>query len=107
MSKKDRKQNKKKAKKKYIKDKAIVDFILQHSIKEPIDFSKIKIPSFLDSNTDDEKSTIITKSDSNKNYECFAFKRGKNLPIFGFSLLNEFSSDNNSKEAFNFKSSLF
>ena len=33
-------------KKKYIKDKALVNFILQHEQKVDIDFSKIKIPSF-------------------------------------------------------------
>ena len=31
-------------KKKYIKDKAIIKFILQHETKISIDFSKIKIP---------------------------------------------------------------
>ena len=34
-------------KKKYIKDKAIINFILQHEKKISIDFSKIKIPPFL------------------------------------------------------------
>ena len=33
-------------KKKYIKDKAIINFILQHERKVSIDFSKIKIPPF-------------------------------------------------------------
>ena len=33
-------------KKKYIKDKAIINFILQHEKKVSIDFSKIKIPPF-------------------------------------------------------------
>ena len=47
MAKKLKKKFKKKTNQ-YIKDKAIVDFILQHSEKENIDFSKIKIPSFLD-----------------------------------------------------------
>ena len=34
-------------KKKYLKDKALVNFLLQHEHKVNIDFSKIKIPPFL------------------------------------------------------------
>ena len=37
-----------KSNKSYIKDKAIIKFIKAHSKRQNIDFSKIKIPSFLD-----------------------------------------------------------
>ena len=48
----------------YIKDRAIIKFILEHSKKPKIDFSKIKIPSFMD----------ITKNDFLENQ-----KENKNL----------------------------
>ena len=106
MSKKNLRRDKGKVKGKYIKDKAIVEFILQHSEKERIDFSKIKIPSFLDIIADEEKPTILVQCDSNKNDEL-TVQKCKKMPIFGFSLLNELSSDENLKGATNFKSSLF
>ena len=37
-----------KYKKTYIKDKAIIKFIKDHSKRASVDYSKIKIPSFLD-----------------------------------------------------------
>ena len=48
MSKPSNKNKGKKRIKKFIKDKAIVDFLLEHMKPSKIDFSKIKIPSFLD-----------------------------------------------------------
>ena len=48
MSKPSNKNKGKKRAKKFIKDKAIVDFLLEHMKPSKIDFSKIKIPSFLD-----------------------------------------------------------
>ena len=76
MTKGKRKSNiKKKIKKKlnnkrkcyYIKDKAIINFILEHSKKPDIDFSKIKIPSFMDitnhdfpENQKENKDTFIS-----------------------------------------------
>ena len=67
MSKKNLRRNKGKVKRNYIKDKAVVEFILQHSQKERIDFSKIKIPSFLDISADEERPTVLEQFDSNKN----------------------------------------
>ena len=106
MSKKNLRRNKGKVKRNYIKDKAVVEFILQHSQKERIDFSKIKIPSFLDISADEERPTVLEQFDSNKNDEL-SVQKSKKMPIFGFSLLNELSSDENLKGATNFKSSLF
>ena len=48
MSKPSNKTKGKKRARKFIKDKAIVDFLLEHMKPSKIDFSKIKIPSFLD-----------------------------------------------------------
>ena len=48
MSKPSNKNKGKKRARKFIKDKVIVDFLLEHMKPSKIDFSKIKIPSFLD-----------------------------------------------------------
>ena len=48
MSKPSNKNKGKKRARKFIKDKEIVDFLLEHMKPSKIDFSKIKIPSFLD-----------------------------------------------------------
>ena len=48
MSKPSNKNKGKKRARKFIKDKAIVDFLLEHMKPSKIDFSTIKIPSFLD-----------------------------------------------------------
>ena len=37
----------------YIENKAIIEFLIQHEPRKDIDFSKIKIPSYL--NMDDEE----------------------------------------------------
>ena len=57
MVKKMEKSLKKKTKAKYIKDKCVANFILQHLRKETIDFSKIKIPSFLEFVNNEEKES--------------------------------------------------
>ena len=40
-------------KEEYIENKAIIDFLIQHEPRKDIDLSKIKIPSYL--NMDDEE----------------------------------------------------
>ena len=42
---------------KFIKDKALAKFILQHSVREEIDLSKLKIPSFADVLKADEEDS--------------------------------------------------
>ena len=100
MSKKIKSKIKRKSSRKYIKDKSLTDFLLQHLKKEQIDFSKIKIPSFLDfiKNEEKEENKALKQSDS---------ENGKRMPLFGFSLLNELLSDKKTKELISFKSSLF
>ena len=82
----------KKAKK--CRDEAARKFILSHLRQEPIDFSQIKIPSFLqmiESEINAEK-TIIEKS-SNSNEDLKKEKNLPELPIFGLSLLDIFQGN--------------
>ena len=81
---------------KYIKDKAIVNFILAHSKKPKIDFSKIKIHPFFNipQNEEDNKKYLDDKKlfDANKIYI-----RGKenkvmepiSFPTFQFTSFND------------------
>ena len=50
------KSNKRRKNKKYIKDESLKHFLLQHSKVRNLDFSKIKIPSFLDVLSQDDSS---------------------------------------------------
>ena len=54
------KQNKSKKGKKFIKDKAIVNFLLAHMRPVKIDFSKIKIPSYMNLSENEEKNSITS-----------------------------------------------
>ena len=54
-----------KRKRKLIKDKAIVNFLLEHMKPVEIDFSKIKIPPFLNYLENGGKESIL-QNDSNK-----------------------------------------
>ena len=95
-------------KNKYIKDKALINFIHQHSIKEKIDFSKIEIPSFSDSSGTEEGVFKIKYLNENTKNPCI-YKNQKNnkMPHFGLSLLNFFFRDDNSKETPKFESFIF
>ena len=42
---------------KFVKDKAIVNFLLEHMKPAKIDFSKIKVPSFINFLEDEEKKS--------------------------------------------------
>ena len=81
--------------KSYIKDKAIIKFIKAHSDRPNIDFSKIKISSFLDS-TEDEQDFY-----NNKKKKIFAERKenkmlGKASFIdFKFPKNNEIILDSN------------
>ena len=70
-------KNGKKYKYKYIKDKGIINFIIQHTQKPNIDFSKIKIPSFLQGFSEDE--------DTFNN----SVLKDNNLPIFKFQVFSD------------------
>ena len=85
---------------KYIKDKSLVKFLMQHYKKQTLDFSKIKISSFLDSlnNKEEEKENCIDANMiriKNKMSETISFPK---FPTFKFSLLKDssFCNINNS-----------
>ena len=83
------KTKKGKTKNKYIKDKSLKNFIYQHSKKQNINFSAIKIPSFLDVLSEDENSFI--------NKDC--------IPHFHFNIFHDI--ENKVKEDTKFNSYLF
>ena len=95
-------------KRKYIKDKAIINFILQHSKQELIDFSKLKIPLFLESLKHEEEDLKYFKENFlNKRDELNNSYTNQKLPKFGLSLLDELNSEVDSPSIFQFSSSLF
>ncbi len=68
---------------KLVKDKAIVNFLLEHMKPVKINFSKIKIPSFLNFIENEKKDSIssnIFQEENNKD----------GSPIEGISLFNNF-----------------
>ena len=65
MPKTEFKLKKTKKQRKFIKDKAIVNFLLEHMKPVKIDFSKIKIPSF-NSFLQKEEKEAISPNESNK-----------------------------------------
>ena len=97
-------KNKQIRKIKYIKDEAIVNFLLQHSESKKIDFSKIKIPSFFDDcNDSNENTTTQSALEQVHNNE----QKPKQLPVFGLNLFNELKNDGNQSEDHKFSSSIF
>ena len=85
MVKREIKKSRGKRTRKIIKDKATVNFLLEHLRPSKIDFSKIKIPSFL-SFSDEEKE----KSNHLKQIRKDDDPKGNENPIFGMSLLKLF-----------------
>ena len=65
MPKTEFKLKKTKKQRKFIKDKAIVNFLLEHMKPAKIDFSKIKIPSF-NSFLEKEEKEAISPNESNE-----------------------------------------
>ena len=65
MPKTEFKLKKTKKQRKFIKDKAIVNFLLEHMEPVKIDFSKIKIPSF-NSFLEKEEKEAISPNESNE-----------------------------------------
>ena len=68
-------------KRKFIKDKAIINFLLEHMKPIKIDFSKIKIPSFLEFENDERSKGETKTLDGNPN--------NSKSSIFKLSLLND------------------
>ena len=66
MPKAEFKKKKNKKKKKVLKDKAIVNFLLEHMKPVEIDFSKIKIPPFLNYLENGGKEPILQNNSNEK-----------------------------------------
>ena len=81
MPKAEFKLKKAKRKRKFIKDKSIVNFLLEHMKPAKIDFSKIKIPSFINFLENEEK-------ESNMSNESNEPKILKDIPSGGIPLSN-------------------
>ena len=81
MPKTEFKLKKTKKQRKFIKDKAIVNFLLEHMKPVKIDFSKIKIPTFIDFLENGEKNSIFPNASNEQ-------KIFKDIPTIGISLLN-------------------
>ena len=97
-----KKKFRRKNKGKYLEDESIKNFILQHSQKIDIDFSKIKIPSFLYCLKESKKKPKINI----KNPAPFInILSDFQLPKYSINTLNE--SSENRKKKFGEASSLF
>ena len=108
MAKKTKGANKRKKKAKYIKNKEIVKFLLQHLEKENIDFSKVKISSFSDDMYhENEEFKFFQKKDQMQPSGVPNAPQKTKLPLFGFNLLNELTNDNRTNETVKFSSSIF
>ena len=68
---------------KLVKDKAIVNFLLEHMKPVKINFSKIKIPSFLNFTENEKKDSINSNISEEENIQ-------DGSPIEGISLFNNF-----------------
>ena len=93
---------------KFIKSKGLVKFILQHSVKEEIDLSKVSIPSFQDvlkADVEDSRAfrakcfNIKSKEPNSKNVQT--------LPTFSLSMLDIIKLEENSLPSVHFSSSIF
>ncbi len=82
MPKAEFKLKKSKRKRKFIKDKAVINFLLEHMKPVKIDFSKIKIPSYLNFLENEEKKQISSNESNEK-------KIFKDIPTVGIPLLND------------------
>ena len=93
---------------KYIKDKALVKFILQHSVKEEIDLSKVSIPSFADVlKADEEDSRNFRSKYFNMKSKEPNSKNVQTPPTFSLSMLDIIKLEENSLPSVHFSSSIF
>jgi len=71
---------------KFVKDKAIVNFLLEHMKPIKINFSKIKIPSFINFIENEKKDSINSNIFKVENIQ-------DGSPIEGISLFNNFDDN--------------
>ena len=96
----------------YVKDRAIVKFILSHSKKQHIDYSKIKIPSFIDIIDNKEGEENCKKNNFYSNTKNIDIKGDKIMkpilfPTFNFCSLKELNLSFINNNESTFKSTLF
>ena len=89
-----------KSNKRYIKDKAIITIIKAHSKRQNIDFSKIKIPSFLDISEENEEKEGFLFSSPKK-----IFVQKKDNQILGRTIIPAFRFQKKNLELLDFKKS--
>ena len=75
MPKAEFKLKKSKRKRKFIKDKAVINFLLEHMKPVKIDFSKIKIPSYLNFLENEEKNKFHQMNRMKKNFQRYSNSR--------------------------------
>ena len=93
---------------KYIKDKGVFKFILQHLVKEEIDLSKVSIPSFSEVlKSDEEDSRAFRVKYLNSKFEKSLSEKIQSIPTFTLSLMDIIKREDNSSPSYNFSSSLF
>ena len=74
----------------YLKDRSLIKFILSHSKKLKIDFSKIKIPSFEDFLSTEKEIPFLDLNKYNIDKGYNETLENKNLPKFQLSTINKF-----------------
>ena len=93
---------------KFLKNKALVKFILQHSVKEEIDLSKVSIPSFADVlKADEEDSRNFRSKYFNMKSKEPNSKNVQTPPTFSLSMLDIIKLEENSLPSVHFSSSIF
>ena len=99
------KRSKRRQKYNIIEDKSLKKFILQHSKRQKIDFTKFKISSFIECLNSDEEEEIIYDKENNLNKESkiCTLQKGVEPSTFGFSFLKTAYTPNE----FKYKSSIF
>ena len=93
---------------KLIKEKALVKFILQHSVKEEIDMSKVSISSFVDvlKNDEEDSRAFRAKYCKSKSEEP-NYEKVQTFPTFSLSILDVIKMEENFVPSVHFSSSLF
>ena len=83
MVKTELKLKKAKRSRKFVKDKAIVNFLLEHMKHPKIDFSKIRVPSFINFLENEEKSSSDSRGfGTNHKANNFTISGNSSLKIF-------------------------
>ena len=83
MAKTELKLKKAKRARKFVKDKAIVNFLLEHMKPAKINFSKIRVPSFINFLENEEKSSSDSRGfGTNHKANNFTISGNSSLKIF-------------------------